>query len=243
MVVRYFSPSYKRGKTAITQNTYSCFDYIISEAEKEDYKDKKCVLIPKEVQGNISRVRNYILDLYPKDAIVMMDDDCEGIYRWDNCLSKKLSLDEFESFCENMVQMILDCNLMYGGVNIAAPGDKGAYREYTPFSFISPVLGPFCIHVANQFRYDKSIPLKEDYDMSLQQLKHNRGILRANAYSYKVKQASNLGGCSTSRNSKSEKDQFDKLQKKWGSKIVKYDKQSKKSFDFNPIIKTPLKGV
>ena len=79
--------------------------------------------------------------------------------------------------------------------------------------------------------------------MSLQQLKHNRGILRANAYSYKVKQASNLGGCSTSRNSKSEKDQFDKLQKKWGSKIVKYDKQSKKSFDFNPIIKTPLKGV
>ena len=243
MVVRYFSPSYKRGETAITQNTYSCFTYIISEEEKDQYIGKECILVPKEVQGNISRVRNYILDLYPKDAIVMMDDDCEGIYRWNECKSIKLNLDEFESFCENMVQMILDCNLMYGGVNIAAPADKGAYREYTPFSFISPVLGPFCIHVANQYRYDESMPLKEDYDMSLQQLKNNKGILRANAYSYKVKQATNLGGCSTSRNSKTEKQQFEMLQKKWGTKIVKYDKSSKKSFDFNPIIKTPLKGV
>lgn len=33
------------------------------------------------------------------------------------------------------------------------------------------------------------------------------------------------------------------LQKKWGSNIIKRDNKSKRGFDFNPILKTPLKGV
>lgn len=242
MEIIYLSPSYKRGNSHTTKQVYPCFKYVVAENEKNDYPDDS-IIIPNEVQGNISRVRNWILDNYQNVGVIMMDDDCEGLYRWDNCVSKKLTPVEFEEFCENMVQMILDCRLNYGGVNIAAPNDKGAYREYSPFSFISPVLGPFCIHVCNPARYDEEMPLKEDYDMSLQQLKMNNGILRANAYSYKVKQAENRGGCSLMRNVNEEKRQFNLLQKKWGAKIVKYDVTSKKAFDFNPIIKTPLKGI
>lgn len=242
MEIIYLSPSYKRGNSCTTHLIYPCFKYVISEKEKEFYKHET-IIIPDEIQGNISRVRNYILNNNKNCAVVMMDDDCEGIYRWNNCNSNLLNLDEFQEFCENMVQMMLDCNLKYGGVNITAPSDKGGYREYTPFSFISPVLGPFCIHVNNDLRYDENIPLKEDYDMSLQNLKKYSGILRSNAYSYKVKQAENKGGCSINRNSNEEKKQFELLQKKWGKDIVRYDKSSKKGFDFNPIIKTPLKGV
>ena len=33
------------------------------------------------------------------------------------------------------------------------------------------------------------------------------------------------------------------LQRKWGGKIVKKDKGSRRSFDFNPIIHIPIKGV
>lgn len=243
MEIRYFCPSYKRGNTAITQEVYNCFVYVVSEEEKELYSGKNVILIPKEIQGNISRVRNYILELYPDDAIIMMDDDCEGVYKWENCKSIFLDCNMFEEFCEMAVQMIIDSGLHYGGVNIAAPSDKGAYREYTPLSFISPVLGPFCIHVKNPLRYSEEMPLKEDYDMSLQQLQKYNGILRFNAYSYKVKQAKNKGGCSLIRNLEEEKRQFNLLQKKWGNKIVKQDLKSKRSFDFNPIIKTPLKGV
>ena len=45
------------------------------------------------------------------------------------------------------------------------------------------------------------------------------------------------------RNLKKEKQQFFHLQKKWGKDVIKRDKGSKKSFDFNPIMKVPIKGV
>lgn len=243
MEIKYYSPSYKRGKICKTQETYTVFEYVIAEKEAGEYSNKKYITIPDYVQGNISRVRNYILSQNTENAVVMMDDDCDGIYRWQNCKSIKLEEEQFVEFCENMIEMILDAKLMYGGVNIAAPSDKGAYREYTPFSFISPVLGPFCIHVKNKYRYDENMPLKEDYDMSLQQLYYNRGILRANAYSYKVKQADISGGCSAMRNSAEERRQYNMLLNKWGSNIIKYDIRSRREFDFNPIIKVPYRGV
>jgi ParB-like chromosome segregation protein Spo0J len=33
------------------------------------------------------------------------------------------------------------------------------------------------------------------------------------------------------------------LANEWGAGIVKYDSQSKKGFDYNPIIKVPIKGI
>ena len=33
------------------------------------------------------------------------------------------------------------------------------------------------------------------------------------------------------------------FQKKWGKKIVKQDKGSVRSFDINPIINAPIKGI
>lgn len=57
------------------------------------------------------------------------------------------------------------------------------------------------------------------------------------------------GGCATIRNRKREKEQFELLQKKWGGGIVKIDRSNKgrtdkeKLFDYNPIIKVPIKGI
>ena len=53
-----------------------------------------------------------------------------------------------------------------------------------------------------------------------------------------IKQSENVGGCATYRNMLREKEQFELLQKKWGSSIVKYDgskmKRAKKQkmFDY-----------
>lgn len=47
-----------------------------------------------------------------------------------------------------------------------------------------------------------------------------------------------------------EKEQFELLQKKWGSNIVRLDtsnkgrsKKNRKSIDYNPMIKIPIKGI
>lgn len=98
-------------------------------------------------------------------------------------------------------------------------------------------------------RYDENIPLKEDYDMTLQQLNRYRVVLRLNMYHYICLQAVNKGGCASLRNRQREKEENLKLLRKWGSNIVRFDKSNKghttkeKLDDFNPIIKIPIKGI
>lgn len=125
-----------------------------------------------------------------------------------------------------------------------------AYRHNTPFSTTSITLGPFSVFLkGNRCRYDESLPLKEDYDMAIQQLNLERIVLRVNAYHYLCKQSENVGGCAAYRNRDREEQQLYALQEKWGSKIVKIDTTNKghtdkvKRLDYNPIIKVPIKGV
>lgn len=144
--------------------------------------------------------------------------------------------------------MANDIGAKFWGVNVNS--DPMAYRHNTPFSTISPVLGPFgCFLKGNKCRYDENLPLKEDYDMTLQQLNTERVVLRVNAYHYLCKQSENIGGCAAYRNREREKQQLEALQAKWGSNIVKVDTSNKgrtekiKRLDYNPIIKVPIKGV
>ena len=105
------------------------------------------------------------------------------------------------------------------------------------------------MHLKNNIRYDETLPLKEDYDLAIQHLNEYRGILRLNGYHYICEQSTNKGGCASIRNRQREKEQFDLLQKKWGSEIVREDTSNKgktkkvKKFDYNPIVKVPIKGI
>lgn len=58
-----------------------------------------------------------------------------------------------------------------------------------------------------------------------------------------VKQAEQTGGCARYRTTEREMEQFKLLQKKWGEDVVRMDNSSKRRFDFNPMLKVPLKGV
>lgn len=127
------------------------------------------------------------------------------------------------------------------GVNYSY--DQRLYKQFEPFSTTKCVLGPFQAHLKNNIRYDCRLPLKEDYDISLQHLLKYGGVLRFNAYHYHCEQSKQCGGCATYRNIDNERKQLELLMKKWGSDIVKVDKSSKKKFDYNPIIKSPIAGV
>lgn len=125
-----------------------------------------------------------------------------------------------------------------------------SYRTYTPFGFSKYIGGPLqCFIKGNDCWYDETLPLKEDYDMTLQQCNKYRGCLRLNFLTYNVKQSEQKGGCASYRTLIREKEQFDLLQKKWGSGIVREDKSNKgktkkkKRFDYNPIIKIPIEGI
>lgn len=250
-------PSYKRPKVETLK--YLPFAKIwVAQSEFEEYKKQnpkaKIIAVPDEVQGNVARIRNYIIDkeLIENnfDVVVMMDDDYQGMYRWENKKKRLIEADEFLEFVEKSTIVADEWGARFWGVNINQ--DKQVYREYSPFSTTSFIGGPFQVIISgNPLRYDERIPLKEDYDYTLQNLLKYRKALRFNSYFYVVKQAKQSGGVASMRNFDKELSQLKLLQKKWGSRIVKFDnndrshnlKSSKTKIDFNPVISSPIKGI
>lgn len=255
-------PSYKRPRVETLDYLPMCKVWVDHKEYDEYVKQNKgfeenIISCPEGIQGNLCRIRNYILDQEFQngaDVVVIIDDDMEGIYHFENkglygYEKVKLEKEEFYDFIEKYTNLCEEFGFKFWGVNCNQ--DSLSYRQTTPFSTVSYIGGPFQAFLrGNELRYDERLPLKEDYDMTLQNCNRYRGCLRVNKYHYNCKQSKQVGGCATYRNYEREKQQLEMLQKKWGKKIVKIDnvenqnaKKKKKNIDYNPIIKVPIKGV
>lgn len=254
-------PSYKRPKVESLDYLPFCKVWVDNK-EYEDYIkvnkgfEDNIISCPDGIQGNVSRIRNYILDQEFKngaDVVVIIDDDMKGIYHFEGtkqyCYNKiKVEAEDFIQFIEKYSIICDELGFKLWGVNLNQ--DALSYRQYSPFSTNAVILGPFSCHLKNDIRYDERLPLKEDYDLAIQHLNKNRGILRINKYFYDCKQSKQAGGCASYRNYDKEISQLELLQKKWGKGIIKIDnvknsnqKKKSKKIDYNPIIKIPIKGI
>lgn len=252
-------PSYKRPKV----ETLDYLPYVrvyVDCKEHEDYKKANpdwadIVSCPEGVQGNLCRVRNYILKSEfdnGADVVLIVDDDLKFIAYWQN---KKMIIIDHMSLIPILEKYSIMCKefgFFFWGVNVNT--DKQCYREMRPFATVSYIGGPFQCFLkpdkpSDMCWYDERLPLKEDYDMTLQHCNKHRGCLRISKMFYSAKQSKQAGGCATYRNIIREKEQFELLQKKWGKSIVQQDRQTsftkkKKAYkDYNPRIRIPIKGV
>ncbi len=252
--IRVFSPSYKRGDSLCDTAKYLPFaTMVVHEFEADAYiaSGHKVLVCPDALRGNIARVRNWILKKN-EDArgVVMVDDDCTGVHRWENQASRRLEAVEVAELLEHGFAVAEQWGAFLWGMGPVF--DKGAYREYTPFSTVSVILGSFCGVRPSPIRYDERFRLKEDYDFFLQHMLRHRVAIRFNAYQYFVRHNKQTGGCAGYRSVKEEESQFQALRRKWGEDIVSVDSGESKSmvrngkkkvFDLNPIIRVPIPGV
>lgn len=257
-------PSYKRLKVETLLYIPFCKVYVAPE-EYEDYIEfnprhkENIIKCDKGIQGNVGRVRNYILDTEFEngaDIVCIVDDDLKSIEHFEMSEDEtyayekvKVKHDEMLDFIYRYSLLCSDWGFKMWGMNCNS--DTMSYRQYTPFSTTSVILGPFSVFLkGNECRYDERLPLKEDYDMFIQNCDKYRGVLRLNKYHYVCRQSEQKGGCAMYRNMEREKEQFELLRKKWGSNIVRLDtsnkgrsKKNRKYIDYNPIIKIPIKGI
>lgn len=263
MKIAVCCPSYKRPKVETLDYLSFCKVYV-DEREYNEYVqankgfEENIIKCPIGVQGNISRVRNYIIDTEFNngvDVVCIIDDDMKSIEAFEpsddnnfGYVRKKLEADRFLGFIEFYTNICEQMGFKLWGINCNS--DALSYRQYTPFCTTSFIGAPFSCHLkGSEPRYDERIPLKEDYDYTLKHMLKYRGALRVQKYHYNCKQSQQSGGCAMYRSILREKEQFELLQKKWGRDIVRYDKsirknsKKEKSFDYNPIIKVPIKGV
>lgn len=257
MKIAVCSPSYKRPQDLRVPNYLPFVRVYVDRGEHRQYREgnPRAVLVQMKdgVQGNVSRVRNYILRREFKagaDVVVIVDDDLSSVSYWEGKERHRIEADAFHAFIERYTLLAKELGVKMWGVNLNR--DKQNYREYTPFSMTSPILGPFqCFLKGNSCFYDERLFLKEDYDMTIQQMHRYRKVLRLNKYFYECKQSEQPGGCATQRNMRVEREQFELLQGKWGDRIVQRDynershnrKRRKKHADYNPVIWIPIKGI
>jgi len=249
-------PSYRRGHKRSPTQTYLPFaKLIVAQAEADEYRasGNEIVICPNEAQGNLCRVRNWILDhWHDARGVLILDDDYSYIGKWNGRDFVAQTAEEIAEFIEQGFGMAEELGAYLWGINCTF--DKGAYREFTPFSTTAYIGGPFqAVRPATDLRYDETLPLKEDYDFTLQHLERYRRVLRFNAYAYIVKQNEQAGGCATYRTMDRERAQFEGLQKKWGGGIVRRDAggdkrmvrgaATVKGWDLNPRLEIPIPGV
>ena len=242
--------TWKRPNAAYTHKYLPETKYVACTSQADDYRANGLNVweCPDKAQGNICRVSNWIMDNCQTRWLIIIDDDLSEFGRFDGAKLIKIPKDEVMDMLTMCFMVAEEAGVKMWGMNCVQ--DKGSYREYTPFSFNNYIGGPFQAFIDMDLRYDEELPLKEDYDLTLQVMNKYRKALRFNYLNYNFKQHVNVGGCASYRTIEREKEQFDKLCKKWGSDIVRRDggesqvnRKRKVTYDINPIIKIPIGGV
>lgn len=258
MKVQVCVPSYKRPKVETLDYLPFARVYVdnkeYDEYAKANPKGSDIVAVPDGIQGNLCRIRNYILDTEfsnGADVVCIIDDDMRKVCYWEGRKRVMLKAEEWEPFLQKYSLICKELGAFFWGINITP--ESQVYREYAPFSTVSYIGGPFQCHLSgSEIRYDENFPLKEDYDITIQHLNKYRKVFRVNKFYYVVKQSAQSGGCAMMRNLEVEKRQLEALQRKWGKKIVTNDvsdrahlkrKKGENFIDYNPIIRIPIKGI
>lgn len=241
---KLFAPTYKRPGMISTHMVMPFVTYVVCESQIDSYRKKSPNLnywvVPDSAQGNLCRIRNYILDNADSPNIILVDDDVREFGSRESLKNHPYSPTEIEEFFDYAIDLSRQFGVRFFGLNPAGKSDFGAYRAYTPFSFRAYCGGPFQAHLSNPCRYDESLPLKEDYDMTLQVIYRDHKLLRFNMMYIENDFQTLLGGCQSYRNTAREAEQFRALQKKWGTDIVTVDNSfDAAGHDFNPILRIP----
>ena len=246
------SPSYKRARQAKTQDYLPQCHYVVAKKEVDEYQDlgRKVIVCPDAAQGNLCRVLNWILNNMG-ERVLILDDDITRLIWFEREKPIQLSTEKATQFITKAFEIAEQWGARFFGV--CPIPDKRYYREFTPFSTVSYIGGPFRGHINNERRYDERLSLKDDYDMTLQCLNSYRLALRFNMVSYEAAQQTGEGGCTIYRSSVREEEQNRLLIKKWGSEIVGRDDGRKTAGvrkpttallrDINPLIRAPIKGI
>lgn len=268
MNISYASPSYRRPK-CITARYIRQTRIYVDPSEADAYREAnrgfgEIVECAPGVQGNLPRVRNYILDqefARGADAVVMMDDDLTDLAQFTvdeetgfGYVRRRIPGDSVDGFIEYGSRLCKEWGFGMWGVNYNQ--DKILYKHFQPFSTTRAAVGQFMVFVDDSLRFDESLPLKEDYDMALQQMNRFRGVLLINWVHATADMGKMAGGTSVRRNFQREHEQFLLFRKKWGSRIVTgtscirgqgsstMEGDYVNKYDFShPVVRVPIKGL
>ena len=172
MKLKIVIPSRSRWTTICTHQLLNDFDLVVPISEIEDYKEhvnnySNIVGIPDKIEG-LGAVRNWILDYYSEEIVVMIDDDIR-------CFMSLLNLSPMRINKPDLVhQIISHCALccLDAGLHLFSFNQMGDVRKYQhtePFK-LNTWVGSIVGVIDRKYRFTEQNKLKVDADYTLQHL-------------------------------------------------------------------------
>lgn len=216
------------------------FEVLVPESEKELYQariDNPIITVPDSIQG-LGRLRNWILDHFSEQTIIMLDDDIRCMYYLAEEKSKRI-LDD-----EKVAQILINTSVISRDMGVKVFGysqtDIRKFNGSEPFklnTWVGTVIG--VNGRKYRFRDDK---FKVDIDYTLQSLLVDRIIFQDMRYLFSTSRDNNRGGNATFRNMADYEKSLETLKKKWGACLrVKNHKTSNININLNVPRKAPIK--
>lgn len=158
-----------------------------------------------DVKG-ITPTRNFILDYFKGERIVMLDDDVMECGYFENGRRINLKGSEHTDLWNKIFRDCFDVADGFGFdiFGIDTSGSKLRSFVFAPFKFSGGINGSCLGIIENGYRFDEKLIVKEDFDFILKSYYRNKGFLKANYFYWRTKHWNNKGGCVDYRTNKIE---------------------------------------
>lgn len=228
-----YVPSYKRYDRILTQDLLERCTYVVRKSEEDLYRQAgvKDILAVEDnlIDSNI-KVYRWIIENAPEDIVFVADDDIEDVmYRLDKNTPLNKDKETIMAEIERIAQILYDLRLGYACID--ATGVPYGYCSEFAFKGTSGSM-KWVNKSCFKAKIDDSVKFTYDIDIIMQELLHNRIVIKPSYIVGKDKQDTNKGGDS----GKLRQDQIDSIETmkiKWG-RHYGYDYKTNK-----PRIKVP----
>jgi len=217
-------PSKGRAGLITSQKIFKGATLYVPESELMQYSiySNKLVTIPNEVKG-ITKTRNWILKHNEGKNVFFIDDDLQYfgyVERSDLKYKVKRLTDEQTAYLEikKMFEIAYQMNAKL--IGFFTVGNNLSNYPNNPFLFNGVCLGS-CMGIINDgtYYFNEDYEVKEDYELTLRNLKDGRATIRTNILFMQHEHTQLKGGCRSNNRIEKEKKAILKLIKEYPGMI------------------------
>lgn len=203
--MKIFIPTCGRSDTQVTWNNLPhAIRYqtslVVQSQEESKYNDSWPLIVLPDNIRSIGPTRQWIIDNFPDEKILMLDDDLDFAIRRSDDPTKFLPASD-----RDILRMLdnIELSLMEGYKLVGVSGREGANRDTGQFKEVTRQLRVHALDAGffkeKNIRFDR-VPFMEDFDAILQLLELGYPNRVLNGWVHNQRGGSNApGGCSTTR--------------------------------------------
>ena len=210
--------SRSRPRAITSHRLFPTATLVVPESEIEAYGHiplSEKVTIPDSVSG-VSAVRNWIVQRFPEEAILMLDDDISACVCMVSLRCRKLSVDETLAMLENSAYCARGAGARLFGWHQRS--DPRLLQRNDPFGINHWVGGAVGV-IGKEPKWDELLKCKCDIDASLTELMVNRLVWNEARFCFVQERDKNLGGNSLFRSAERIAAEKRYLKSKWKAHI------------------------